>query len=521
MNAISNHWRVLGVAVGTLAVLAVTAAQESASASSAAPAAAAAVKLAPAPLGMNIPPWDALYANTSSGNFLQQQMKNAHVTQLHYGGGQYSDEFDWQTNSSIQNCPTTAPSEFTAKCAIYNALYFDLFSKKARALGSQSFVTVNYGTGTPAEAAAEVDRAKRSGEQVALWEIGNEGYGCWEDNNWLAAAPEDYQGYNPKAKLVNGNNPTCPMVKEGSVTAGMEIMAKSYAANAGKFMAAMKAANPSAEIGVPWAFDSTVGGASVGGNTVWNDTVLAADKKYIGFVDVHWYSESYGGTTGADGNPSAKQVIQSVYQIPAEYAKVKKQLDASGLPGARIVVGETGVSYLATNTACTAVGGLFAAGDALEWLASGAQSVDWWQLSGYGNTGTTCSHPDEGMFTSNNKPMDESPYLGYLLAGNLAQPGAKLTRLTLSPSGAATSVLAFQSVLPNGKVAVLLINTNTSGQERVAFKSALSGKLTTMSYKGSNQNSFGTRSTTGTATAAQIAKGITLPAESMTLLREN
>jgi hypothetical protein len=517
MTTIRKRWRVIGVAAGALALLAVTAAQESASAAPApaAPAAAAqpVVKLSSAPLGMNIPPWDALYANTGSGNILQRFLKNADVTQLHYGGGQYSDEFDWQTDSSIQNCPTTALSEYKAKCAIYNALYFDLFSKKARAIGAQSFVTVNYGSGTPAEAAAEVKHAKTAGHQVAEWEIGNEGYGCWEDNNWLADAPEDFKGYKPSI------NATCPMVKESSVDAGMEIVAKSYAANAAKFMAAMKAANPSADIGVPYAFDATVGGASVVGNTIWNNTVLSADRKYIGFVDVHWYPVSYGGTTGAPGNPTAQQVIQSVYQIPKEYAKVKATLKANGLPGAKIVVGESGVSYLATDTACKPVGALFAAGDALEWLSQGASTVDWWQLSGYGNTGTTCSKADEGMFTSNNKPVQESPYIGYLLAGYLAKPGAKLRKLNLTPAADSSSVLAFQSALPTGKTDVLLINTSTSAQMSVKFGSALGGRLTKVLYAGGNQNSFGTKTTTSTTTAAAVGKGIVLPAESITLLK--
>ena len=187
------------MAASVLTVLAVTAAQESAIAGTAAPTAAAqpVVKLSSSPLGMNIPPWNALYANTGSGNILQRLLKNADVTQIHYGGGQYADEFDWQTDSSIQNCPTTALSEYTAKCAIYNALYFNLLSKKARAIGAQSFVTVNYGSGTPAEAWGEVKQSKKAGDQVALWEIGNESYGCWEDNNWLADAPEDYKGYKP------------------------------------------------------------------------------------------------------------------------------------------------------------------------------------------------------------------------------------------------------------------------------------------------------------------------------------
>jgi hypothetical protein len=472
------------------------------------------VTLSSAPLGMNIPPWNALYANASSGNTLQTLLKNAHVTQIRYGGGLYADEYDWQTNTDIMDCPNTAVSEYTAKCATFNALDLSLFSGKARAIGAQSFVTVNYGSGTPAEAAAEVEQAKASGEQVALWEIGNEGYGCWEANDYLVDAPERYRGFRPTAAV------TCPMAVKG-VSAGMEIMARSYAANAAKFMTAMRAADPKAVLGVPWAFDPTVGGGSVAGYTEWNNTVLTEDKKYIGFVDAHWYPFGYGGTTGAAGNPTAEQVIRTVYRIPAEYAKIKTALQARGLPGAKIVVGETNVSYRATDTACNAVGALFAAGDALEWLSLGVSSVDWWTLNGYGNTGTTCSHPDEGMFTSNSRPVAESPYLGYLLAGALAQPGAKLMALSLSPSAVSSSVLAFQSVLADGKSAVLLINTSTSASQEAVFNSSLSGELTAVRYRAGNQNSFATKTTTWSCPAAVPAKGVILPAESMTLFKEN
>jgi hypothetical protein len=45
-------------------------------------------------------------------------------------------------------------------------------------------------------------------------------------------------------------------------------------------------------------------------------------------------------------------------------------------------------------------------------------------MNGFGNAGKSCSKPDEGMFTSNNESVPESPYLGYVLAGTLAQSGA-------------------------------------------------------------------------------------------------
>ena len=497
--------RVLCASVASaLGVLAAVASQGSASAGTAG-AATVSAKLSATPLGMNVAPWDALYAASGSGSVLQSLLKNAGVRQLRYGGGVTADYYDWQTNTDIGGCaPNTSPSMFTAKCATHDALGFSLLSKRARAIGAQSFVTVNYGSGSPAEAAAWVKTAKHTaGDAVSLWEIGNEGYGCWEVNNELAKAPEFYAGYQ------RDNGPTCPMVREG-LNVGMQTMAKSYAANAKLFMTAMKAQNPNAQIGVPFAFGTEVDGSSVGDSTEWNNVVLSTDAKYVGFVDVHYYPFSFGGNTGG-ANPTDQQVLRSLFRIPSLYAEVRAELKKY-TPSAKIVIGETGVTYQATTMPCTAAGALFAAGDALSWLASGAQGVDWWQINSYGNTGTSCINPDEGMFTSAAKPQAESPYAGYLLASKLAQPNAQLKILATSDPA---DVMAFQSVLPGGKVVVALINTNTAHSKHITFKSSLSGKLTTLNYKASNQNAMRTKIVAGRATASAVAAGVTLPAESM------
>jgi hypothetical protein len=177
-------------------------------------------------------------------------------------------------------------------------------------------------------------------------------------------------------------------------------------------------------------------------------------------------------------------------------------------------VGETGVSYVPTNVPCTPAGALFAAGDVLSWLAAGAKSVDWWPLDTDANLGGTCAHPDEGMFTNTGKP--DTTYTGYLLASALARPGAHLSALTTSD---AANVLAFQSVLPNGQVEVALINTNTSAAEKVTVPARLAGNLSTLSYSAGNQNATNTKIVTGTTSAGAIAGGVTLPRESILVLK--
>jgi hypothetical protein len=480
------------------------------------------VLLSSAPLGLNTAPWDYIYAADTSASggvdVIQPLLQAAGVGMLRYGGGSYADYYDWQTNTNIQNClPDDATASFTSSCASSDSLDFAQFSQQARAIRAQSFVTVNYGSGTPAEAAAWVTQAKSTpGQGVALWEVGNETYGCWEVDNELAGPPANYAGYTPNTyTTVNGvyENPTCPQTTEGNA-AGTQTLATSYAVNAKQFLRAMNAADPRAQIGVPWAFGSEVPGASVPDNSEWNNTVLGTDGKYVNFVDAHYYPFYFYGATGGS-NPTDRQVLQALQQIPSLYSEIRTELKAYE-PKASVVVGETGVSNNETTTVCTPAGALFAAGDVLSWLAAGARSVDWWDMNNYGNTTSSCTSPDYGFFTSSSPPVAETPYYGYVLASVLAQPHALLSTLGTSDT---SDVLAYQALLPGGRYAVAFINTNTSATETVSFHAPLFGTLNTWSYSAGNQNATNSNIVTGTTPASAVAGSITLPAESMTILQ--
>jgi len=485
--------------------------------------------LSPLALGLNTAPWDYIYAaNTSAAggvDVIQPLLQAADIGLLRYGGGSYADYYDWQTNSNIQNClpgdPTASFVVTPTGCATSDSLGFDQFSSQAKAIGAQSFVTVNYGSGTPAEAAAWVSHSLAApGDSVARWEVGNENYGCWEVNNWLARAPEFYQGYTPNTyTTVNGvyENPTCPQVTQGNAK-GTQTLATSYAVNARQFLIAMSKADPAAQIGVPWAFGSDVSGASVPDNTEWNNTVLGQDGRYVSFVDAHYYPFFFGGSTGGS-NPSDQQVLQALMSVPALYQQIRGELDVYD-PRAQVVVGETGVSNNETTTVCTPAGALFAAGDVLSWLAAGAQSVDWWDMNNYGNTGSTCTQPDYGMFTSGSPPAAETPYYGYVLASVLARPHALLSALGTSDPA---DMLAYQSRLAGGQEAVAFLNTNTSSAETVSFRPAapLAGQLRTWTYSAGNQNATDSNIVQGTTSASSLAHGLSLPPESMVILRSS
>jgi hypothetical protein len=505
-------WRgrrqVLCAAAGTaLAALAGTVAPSVAGMTAA--SASTTVTLSAAPLGVDIPQWDQAYANTNAFNAIQSLLKAASFREIHYSGGVNANQYDWASNTDIDNCTASnstdgqAYAEFSSgdACVQTDALSFPQLSADARDLGAQTFATVNYGTGSPASAGDWVAQAAATpGQQVAQWEIGNEDYGCWEPDQYLADCPDT------------------------NAAANMTILAKSYAAQAAKYITDMQAADPSAQIGVPWAFDGNVGGAAVPNNAIWNDTLQKVDGANISFVDAHWYPFSFGydNNTPTGNFASDQQVIQSVEQIPGEMSAIKNELGADG-SNAAVVIGETGVSYLPTRTVCTAAGALFAAGDVLEWLAAGAQSVNWWVMdtNTNANYSTGNCQPDEGMFTSpvnlnSTSPQPLTPYYGYLLASTLAQPGAQLSSL-----GQQGDVLGFQSLLPDGKVAVALINTSTSTAEKANFSTSLSGYMATQTYSAGSQNAANTSIVKGVTSAAAIAGGITLPAESIVVLKED
>ena len=256
-------------------------------------------------------------------------------------------------------------------------------------------------------------------------------------------------------------------------------------------------------------------GRGVPDNAAWNNTVLGADGSYASFVDAHFYPFNFSGAAGG-GNPTDEQVLRSLLTIPALARSVKSGLSAHGL--STYLVGETGVSSSPTTTACTPVGAVFAAGDVLSWLAAGARSVDWWDLNNYGNTGTACTSPDYGLFTSSmSSPAPETAYYGYLLASALARPGARLGTLDTSDPA---DVLAFQSALPDGTHAVAFVNLAAGTAHTVTFTApgGLSGNLRASVYSAGAQNPTNSEIVTGTTSADAAAGGLRLPPESVTVL---
>jgi len=127
---------------------------------------------------------------------------------LRYPGGSFADQYHWASNyiatSSWQGWPTA----------------FSNFMDIATNLGANVFITANYGTGTPDEAAEWVRCANQTNQcGFKYWELGNECYGPWEmDSNTVAP----YQAHDPWT----------------------------YAMRFSDYYAAMKAADPMIKVGI-------------------------------------------------------------------------------------------------------------------------------------------------------------------------------------------------------------------------------------------------------------------------------
>ncbi len=159
--------------------------------------------------GVNTAVWDSVFDTSTTTNLLTEMGAGA----LRFPGGSFADEYDWATNTGAGQTWATS---------------FDMFAPVATAIGAQVYVTANYGSGTPAEAAAWVQESNVTNHYgFKYWEIGNECYGSWEtDDNTVAHDPYTYaqrfQQYYTQMKAVD------PTIKVGAVAVPGE---DSYANN--------------------------------------------------------------------------------------------------------------------------------------------------------------------------------------------------------------------------------------------------------------------------------------------------
>lgn len=433
--------------------------------------------IGPLALGVNVAAWDGIAQDVDVAT-MTNLLKSAGLRLLRFPGGSWADEYDWSTGTDASKCLGAA----AGACSEADPLSFGDLSTVARSAGASVFATVNYGSGTPSQAAAWVTRSVTTrGEKVALWEVGNETYSCAETNRHLASS---------------AGGPECPSTA---------FMTASYTTNVLPYLEAMKRADPAARIGVPWAFSGAeAAGAGVKDASLWNAKVLRAVKGDISFVDAHWYPfDQIAGLTD-------QQILQSARRIPAAAAQIRSTLQRDA-PGSSFLIGETNVSDRATTLDFQPVSALFAAATSLMWLSQGAQSVDWWDLNNFGSPTTG----DYGFVSSGGSESEPAgtpfpPYYGEALASMLARSGSHIKTVDCGSA----EVLCFTSDRGNTR-RVLLVNANPSAVASVADRWFTPGShLNTLTFDTSTADTVNPI-VGATATAG---RSVMMPAESIVVL---
>ncbi|MBQ1046125.1 cellulose binding domain-containing protein [Micromonospora sp. C72] len=375
-------------------------------------------------LGVNHAIWDSQLGSAETSDLL----KAAGVKMLRYPGGSYADIYHWETH--------TAPGGYVAPNTD-----FDTFMAGAQRVGAEPMIIANYGTGTPAEAAAWVRYANvTKGYGAKWWTVGNENYGnghygsAWEADDHPDKSASQY------ARLVI------------------------------EYADAMKAVDPTVKVGAVLTMpgnwpDGITAGSDPG---PWNQTVLSLAGPKIDFVDVHWYP----GGNAADS-------LARTNHLPDAAWLLRQQIARYAGPGAdRIGISFTELNVDAGRT--TAPGALFLADAYSGLLEQGVFTVQWWNVhNGIGTVSEVAGQTDYGdfgMLSSGNCASDGevcqppfntpfAPYHALSMMNLFVRPGDQLVRAgTDQPLVAAHAVRR-----PDGSVAVLLLNKDPENAHPVTL----------------------------------------------------
>ena len=148
--------------------------------------------------GLNTAIWDGYFDTTYTSNALSELGTQI----LRFPGGSASDDYHWATGKSGANTWAWQTS-------------FGNFMHIATNAGTQVIITVNYGDGTPQEAAAWVTNANIINHcKFKYWEVGNENYGTWENDS--NTYPHDPYTYAVRAaQYIAQMKTTDPTIKIG------------------------------------------------------------------------------------------------------------------------------------------------------------------------------------------------------------------------------------------------------------------------------------------------------------------
>lgn len=443
--------------------------------------------------GLNTAVWDTNLLDSAATTAI----KNADVHTLRYPGGSTSDVYHWQSNTTVPGQSYTSPSNT-----------FDAFMGMAHAAHAKPIITVDYGAGTPQEAANWVQYANKGGPHyngpvptyvggsstghhygIKYWEVGNEVYG-----NGTYGADWEYD--------THAMGPS------------------TYATNVVAFSKAMKAVDPTIKVGAVLTAPGNWpdGQTSASSPQPWNDTVLATACSSINFVIAHWYAQNPGSESDATLLAASSQIAGMVSTL---HTKINQYCGAHA-HAVKIMITETNsVSYNPGKQTVSVVNALFLADNYTTWLENGVANVDWWTLhnNAIGGTNNSASlygnaqYGDYGVLSDGTcttatsgicEPAADTPFPAYYGLQMLKYLGRKGDKMVSSSSN--QSLIAVHAVRQDdGKLAVLLINKdpNSSYTVSLAFKGYTARPGATVYTYGENSSSI--TSARGSSSSVTIA----------------
>jgi hypothetical protein len=412
--------------------------------------------LGPIAVGANAAAWDDGLVDA----VVPGLAADASIQILRYPGGSTADNYHWLSNGVDD--PSQGGTTASAN--------FDAFMAVAQAAGASAMITVNYGSGTPQEAADWVRYANRgrrhyggpvptyagasaSGHDYGIryWEVGNELYG---DGTYGATWELNQKSHDPTT----------------------------YANGVVSYATAMKAVDPSIHVGAVltapgnWP-DGQVSDASP---APWNDSVLPIACAAIDFVIMHWYPQGPTGESDATllaaPENGASTPVSYTPSIPSMVASLKSELAqycGAHASDVQIMVTETNsVSYNPGKQTTSLVNALYLADAIPTWLENGITNVDWWALHNSPFDGNvdpalygSYQFGDYGMLSRGlttasgvAEPPAETPFPAYYGLQMLARLGHDGGSRLLDASSSTPLVAVHATKQQDGDVHALFIN---------------------------------------------------------------
>jgi hypothetical protein len=402
-------------------------------------------RVQPASAGTDTPFWNPYLTDAVT----VQRIRAAGIRNLDFDAGSPIDLYDWRTNT-LRPDPDRARDRANGldPTGLTPQFSFDRFESVAKAAGAQTTVHVNYGTGTPQEAAAWVTYANRiRRDHVHNWIVGEEVY---------------------LDQLIEPDRRVPKDVDWTTKREDTAVNAQRYARNVIAYSRAMKAVDPSIHIGVEmWALDP----AQLATNPMaqfihtWCQDVANTPglANAVDFADIHWLGDfnDESGTIGPQ--------LATTATIRPAVTDLRTMLNAHARPGHRIgiIAGEVNSASAGNSYTGTQGNAAYLADTNFTLLENGVAGVDWFAL--YSGLNAALPDGDLGLLSShdckaddNGKQVCEAPvgtpfptYYGMQLFTTAARPGGRIVKA--APAG---DVSAHAVRRPDGSLAVLLVNRN-------------------------------------------------------------